>query len=67
MTVGEQIKEARIKNKLTQEELAFKIKANPQNISVWEHNKRGIYLTTLQKIVNVLNTKIIIEPESDNI
>ena len=58
MLVGENIRLIREKKKITQEELAKKIGVSRQAICMWEKNKRGISLSILTKIAEVLDVPL---------
>jgi len=53
-TLGFQIREARIKQNLTQEQLAEKIGINKSTISKVENDVRDVRVSTLQKILKGL-------------
>lgn len=55
---GNRIKELRIKNGLSQTELADKTGVSEQAISFYENGKRHPKIETWQKIANVLNTSV---------
>lgn len=55
MSTGENIKNARIKAKMTQAALAEKIGTTTQNISQYERDVRNPKIETLQKIAKALN------------
>lgn len=58
MTIGNQIKTARVKNKLTQDELGELIGFTKQEVSRWEKDKHIPIFCTLSKIQKILNFKI---------
>ena len=56
MTLGEQIKNAREKKNLSQEELAFQLGVSRQAVSKWENGSslpQGINKEMLTKILNI--------------
>lgn len=54
-TFGENLKEYRILNKLSQKELAEQMNTTQQRISEWECNKVEPSLYNIIKILNILN------------
>lgn len=58
MTLGEKIKELRIENKLTQEELANKLGVTRQAISKWEQNLALPDTNNLISISKIFNVKV---------
>jgi transcriptional regulator with XRE-family HTH domain len=56
--VGEKLKLEREKKKLTQTQLAEKIKISQQMLSRIESGQENVSLQTLQKVANSLNLKI---------
>ena len=51
---GENLKQLRIANKLSQKEFAVKIDTTQQRVSEWECNKIEPTLSNIIKIINVL-------------
>ena len=51
---GENLKQLRIANKLSQKEFAVKIDTTQQRVSEWECNKIEPTLSNIVKIINVL-------------
>lgn len=58
MTIGERIKEFRLKAGLTQSELAEKLGIPYQSIGQWERGLRSPKIETLQKIADALNVPL---------
>lgn len=56
-TVGQKIKEARLKSALTQEQLGNLIGTSKQNISSIESGKENLTIETLDKISGALKRK----------
>lgn len=54
-TIGKKIKELRIKNNLTQQELASKLNVTYQAVSKWENGKNLPDLVILTEICNIFN------------
>ena len=61
MNIGNRIKQLRIKNKVTQEELAKNIKASKSSIEKYEYGTVNYTFETLLKIAKKYNLNIIIE------
>ena len=61
MDIGNRIKQLRIKNKVTQEELAKNIKASKSSIEKYEYGTVNYTFETLLKIAKKYNLNIIIE------
>lgn len=57
VALGKRIKRLRERADLSQEELAVKIKLTQTSISLIETGKRGVSMTTLQRIASALNCK----------
>jgi len=70
MTVGQRIKEARKRAKLTQKELAGKLGLACPTIAQWERGLRNPKLETLQKIADVLGIDVLeliqLKPTANN-
>lgn len=58
MTLGEKIKELRIKNKLSQEELANKLGVTRQAVSKWEQNLALPDINNMILISKIFNVKV---------
>ena len=58
MTIGERIKEFRLRAGLTQSELAEKLGIPYQSIGQWERGLRSPKIETLQKIADALNVSL---------
>jgi len=58
LALGNRIKRLREKADLSQEGLAEKVKLTQTSISLIETGKRGVSITTLQKIANALGVKV---------
>lgn len=56
--VGMNLKELRIKNNLTQEELAKLLGVTKPLISRWENGKRSMYFSTAKEICKILNVSL---------
>ena len=54
-TIGEKIKELRVAKNMTQQELAEIIKTSSKAVSLYENNKRGIDIETIEKIALALD------------
>ena len=61
MNIGDEVRKARKKAKMTQNELAGHLNVTPIFISSIERNKRNPSIPTLQKIAEVTKTDLIIE------
>lgn len=59
MKLSEKIKKLRIKNKLTQEELASKLHVSRQTISKWEQEVTVPSLDTLKELASIFNVELI--------
>ena len=59
MKLSEKIKKLRIKNKLTQEELASKLHVSRQTISKWEQEVTIPSLDTLKELASIFNVELI--------
>ena len=68
MIIGERIKKLRIKNKLTQQELADKLFVSDKTVSSWESGRTEPDINILSDICNALNTNFLtfINDESTN-
>lgn len=58
MTIGERIKELRIKNNLTQKDLADQLHVTFQTVSKWENNTNEPDLATIKELSKILNCSI---------
>lgn len=58
MTIGEQIRKARIRAGLTQGELAQKLGISYQSIGQWERSQRNPKLDTIRKIAEALDVSM---------
>jgi repressor LexA len=58
MTLGERLKSLRIKNRLTQEELAEKSNTNQKSISAYENDRISMSLDVAKKVAKALNVTI---------
>lgn len=58
MTIGELIRNARIKQGISQKELAERLSTTPQNINQYENNRRTPKIDTLRKICAAMNITI---------
>lgn len=58
MTIGEKIKELRIKYNLTQKEVSETLNIKQNSYSNYENNKREPDINTLIKIANIFNTSL---------
>ena len=56
--VSENIRNLRLSNKMTQEELAEKLSVTRQTVSCWENGKSEPDLDTIFKISDIFNTDI---------
>lgn len=56
--IGQKIKEARVRNCLTQEQLAILVGCSQRTVSDWEVERHNIPLPKLKKLSKVLKTKI---------
>lgn len=54
-TIGDKIRELRIAKNMTQQELAEAIKTSSKAVSLYENNKRGIDIDTIEKIATALD------------
>lgn len=54
-TIGDKIRELRIAKNMTQQELAEAIKTSSKAVSLYENNKRGIDIDTIEKIASALD------------
>lgn len=54
-TIGDKIRELRIAKNMTQQELAEAIKTSSKAVSLYENNKRGIDIDTIEKIAAALD------------
>lgn len=61
--IGELIRQAREKQKLTQEELASLLGVNKSNISKLENNIKSIRIDTFMKVLRALNAKVLLQIE----
>lgn len=61
LPIGTKIKHLRLKNNLTQEQLAQNINSSKSNLSVIEKNKHYPDIKTLEKIANYFGKKMIID------
>jgi HTH-type transcriptional regulator / antitoxin HipB len=61
LRVGLIVKELRHKNKLTQEELAVKLKTTKSAISRLENSSGGVRLETLEKVAQAFGKELVIE------
>lgn len=57
-TIGERIKQTRIRKGITQKELAEKLGTTPQNLAQYESGKRNPKLETIKKIAQALNVPL---------
>lgn len=55
MTIGEKIREIRIKSGITQKQLAEKLNTSQQNLAQYENGKRKPKIETLEKISSALD------------
>lgn len=53
--IGNRIKELRLKNKFTQEELAFKADMDKTYVNEVENGKRNVSVVNLEKIIKALD------------
>ena len=58
MTIGEAIKDARIKAGMTQAELAERLGISPQAVSQYERGKKNPRLSTIQKFADALGIDV---------
>lgn len=58
MTIGEKLKELRLKNKMSQEELATKLGVTRQAVSKWEQNLALPDTNNLISIAKIFNVKV---------
>lgn len=58
-SLGEKIKEARLKNNLSQQALADKLFITPQAVSKWENNRSLPDINTIQTLEKILEVSII--------
>ncbi len=56
--IGEKIKELRIKNNLTQKELANKLCVTAQAVSRWENNEVEPSVATIKEISSLFNVSV---------
>jgi HTH-type transcriptional regulator / antitoxin HipB len=61
LRVGLIVKELRQKNRLTQEELAVKLKTTKSAISRLENSSGGVRLETLEKVAQAFGKELVIE------
>ncbi|MCK8494612.1 helix-turn-helix domain-containing protein [Spirosoma sp. RP8] len=61
--VGQQIKQARLKAGLTQQELAEKLEISQTTVNKYETGRQNFTIETIQKIATALNANIIINIE----
>jgi len=61
LPIGTKIKHLRLRNNLTQEELAIRIKTSKSSLSTIERNKHYPDIKTLEKIANCFGKKVNIE------
>jgi DNA-binding XRE family transcriptional regulator len=64
--IGQLIKEARLKRKLTQEQLGKLIGVQKAQISKLESNSKNVTLATLLKVFNALHAKVNLNIELEN-
>lgn len=59
--VGEKIKAARKEKQISQQDLSDKTGINRPDISKIEHGKQNLSLSTIQRLADALDKKVIIE------
>lgn len=64
--IGQLIKEARVKRKLTQEELGKLVGVQKAQISKLESNAKNVTLATLLKVFKAMDAKVKLNIELDN-
>lgn len=57
MNIGENIKQMRKRNNLTQKELADKLNISYQAVSSWEHNRTEPSMGTIERLAECLDCK----------
>lgn len=58
MTTGERIKSLRQSQHMTQQQLADRLKATKQAVSIWENDKQGISREMLEMLCDIFNVSM---------